>query len=90
MHAALQTGSGAWVAFVDRDVWCTVLASRERVCAAALDDARHSERRARVACELARRRFDGFERHRGRALEAFRAEEERREEMERDEMRVLS
>jgi hypothetical protein len=90
VHAALQTGSGAWVALIDRDAWGAVLSSRERTCAAALEDARRSERRARVACDLARRCLEGFERHRGRALEAFRAEEERREETERDEMRVRS
>jgi hypothetical protein len=88
VHVALQTGVGAWAALVDRDDWGAVRAARERACAAALDDARRNEHRARAASEIAKRRFDGFERHRGRALETFRLHEERREEAERDEARV--
>jgi AmiR/NasT family two-component response regulator len=88
VRVALQTGDGAWVALVDRDNWGAVRSARERACSAALDDALRNEDRARAACAIAKRRFDGFERHRGRALEAFRAQEERREETERDETRV--
>jgi hypothetical protein len=90
VQTALQAGSGAWIALVDRENWSAVRSARERACSAALDDARRNEDRARAACEIARRRFDGFERHRARALEAFWAEEERREETERDEARVRS
>jgi hypothetical protein len=87
---ALRTGHGALVALVDHECWSAVRAARERACSAALDHAQRNEARARAACEIARRRFEGFERHRDRALEAFRAEEERREEAERDEARVRS
>jgi hypothetical protein len=90
LHDAWSTGSGLWFALVDRDGWGAARASRERACLAALDDARRDEQRARVASEAARRRFDGFERHRGRALASHRAEEERREETERDEARLRS
>jgi len=90
VNAALQTGDGTWAALVDRDNWSAVRSARERACSAAFDDARRNEDRARAACEIARRRFDGFERHRGRALEAFWAQEDRREETERDEARVRS
>jgi hypothetical protein len=89
-HDAWSTGPGLWFALVDRDGWGAARASRERACLAALDDARRDEQRARVASEAARRRFDGFERHRGRALASHRAEEERREETERDEARLRS
>jgi hypothetical protein len=89
VHVALQTGHGAWLSLLDHERWGAVCAARQRACAAGLDDARRAEHRARAACEVARRRFDGFERHRGRALEAFRIEEELREELERDEARVL-
>jgi hypothetical protein len=88
VHVGLQTGVGAWAALVDRDDWGALRSARERACAAALDDAQRNEHRARAACEIGKRRFDGFERHRGRALEAFRSQEERREEAERDEARV--
>ena len=90
MYAALRSGGSAWVALVDRDAWGAARAARERACSVALDDALRTESRARAACEIARRRFDGFERHRRRALEAFWAHEDRREETERDEARVRS
>ncbi len=90
VRAALQNGDGAWVALLDREAWDEVRVARERACSAALEDARHNEGRARAACEIAKRRLDGFERHHGRALEAFRVEEELREEAERDEARVRS
>jgi hypothetical protein len=90
VHVALRTGVGAWAALVDRDRWGAVRTARERACSEAFDDAKRREERARAACELAKRRFDAFERHRGRALEAFLAQEERREEAERDEARVRS
>jgi hypothetical protein len=87
--AMAVTGDAAWAALVDRERWVAVCAARERACIAALEDAQRNEERARATCEVARRRYDGFERHRERALEAFRAEEERREEAERDEARVF-
>jgi hypothetical protein len=90
VNAALRTGDGSWVALLDRDNWRAVCSARERACSAAHEDALRTEHRARAACEIAKRRFDGFERHRGRALEAFWAQEDRREETERDDARVRS